>query len=173
MGAITNIASALLLDNTLHERIVVIWLGGHALEWPDTREFNMAQDVAAARVLFNSRVPLIQLPCMGVVSTFTFSAPEMNAWLKGRNVVCDYLVDATVSEAETYVKSEVWSRVIWDVTAVAWLISAEFVADRLEYAPLPTYDHAYVLRKNSHFYRYVYHINKDRLMQDLVEKLTR
>lgn len=173
LGAITNIASALLLDKTLHERIVVIWLGGHALDWPDTREFNMAQDVAAARVLFKSQVPLVQLPCMGVVSAFTLTEPDMKAWLGGRNTVCDYLVNATIAEAKSYVQSHVWSRVIWDVTAVAWLISADFMSDRLEYAPLPQYDHHYTLRRDSHFYRYVYHINKDRLMQDLVEKLTR
>ncbi len=172
LGAITNIASALLLDETLYERIVVVWLGGHALEWPDTKEFNMMQDVAAARVLFNSGVPLVQLPCMGVVSSFTISAPEMNAWLKGRNALCDYLVDATVGEALTYVKSDIWTRVIWDVTAVAWLVSQDFVSDRLEHLPLPAYDHAYVLRKDHGFYRYVYHINKDSLMQDLVKKLT-
>lgn len=173
LGAITNIASALILDPTLWSRIVLIWLGGHALDWPDTREFNMAQDVAAARVIFNSDVPLVQLPCMGVVSSFTLSQPEMEAWLGGRNALCDYLVDATVEEARTYVRSDVWTRVIWDVTAVAWLVSDRFVSDRILNKPLPTYDHLYSLRADSPMFRYVYHIHKDLLMQDLVEKLTR
>ena len=48
IGAITNVASALLLNPAIAENIVVVWLGGHSLEWPDTNEFNMMQDVAAA-----------------------------------------------------------------------------------------------------------------------------
>ena len=50
IGAITNVASALLAEPALAGKIVVVWLGGHALTWPDTREFNLRQDVPAARV---------------------------------------------------------------------------------------------------------------------------
>lgn len=78
IAAITNVASALLLKPEIRERMVVIWLGGHSFEWPDTLEFNLAQDVAAARVLFSSGVPVVLLPCKGVVSAFTLSAPELD-----------------------------------------------------------------------------------------------
>ncbi|MFR4375064.1 MAG: nucleoside hydrolase [Acutalibacteraceae bacterium] len=77
IGAITNVASAILINPAIRERIVVVWLGGNALHWPDNREFNLAQDVAAARILFGCGVPLVQLPCMGVVSSFTVSEPEL------------------------------------------------------------------------------------------------
>jgi len=56
IGAITNIASAIILKPEIIDRIVVVWLGGHAHHWPDTREFNMMQDVAAARVIFGCGV---------------------------------------------------------------------------------------------------------------------
>lgn len=46
------------------------------------------------------------------------------------------------------------------------------MSDRIEYAPLPEYDHRYSLQKNSHFYKYVYYINRDNLLEDLVKKLT-
>lgn len=65
IGAITSIASAILLNPELTENAVVIWLGGHALHYHNTREFNMYQDVAAARVVMQSGVPFVQLPCMG------------------------------------------------------------------------------------------------------------
>ena len=61
IGAITNIASAILLNPEITGRIVVVWLGGHALGWPDTEEFNMVQDIAAARIVFGCGVPLVQL----------------------------------------------------------------------------------------------------------------
>ena len=77
IGAITNVASALLLKPEIADRIVVVWLGGHALEWHDNLEFNIKQDVAAARVVFDSGVPLVLLPCMGVVNNFTSTGPEL------------------------------------------------------------------------------------------------
>lgn len=45
IGAITNVASALLMKPEIKDRIVLIWLGGNAHEWPDNKEFNLFQDV--------------------------------------------------------------------------------------------------------------------------------
>ena len=73
IGAITNVSSALLLKPEIKDRIVLIWLGGNAIHWPHNKEFNLYQDVAGARIVFGCEVPLVQLPCMGVVSAFTTS----------------------------------------------------------------------------------------------------
>ena len=73
IGAITNVSSALLLNPEIKNRMVLIWLGGNAIHWPHNREFNLFQDVAGARIVFGCGVPLVQLPCMGVVSAFTTS----------------------------------------------------------------------------------------------------
>ncbi|MDR0475494.1 MAG: nucleoside hydrolase [Treponema sp.] len=171
IGAITNIASAILINPKIIDRIVIVWLGGNAREWPDTHEFNMAQDVASARVIFNSGAAVVQLPCMGVVSAFTSSGPELEHWLKGKNELCDYLVDYTAKSAIHDGGLPNWTRVIWDVTAVGWLLDGDFMADRLEHIPIPQYDHHYSFDPNRHFYRYVYHINRDKLFQELFKKL--
>ena len=102
IGAITNVASALLMDPDIAERIVLVWLGGHARHWPDTAEFNMMQDVAAARIVFGCGCPLVQLPCMGVVSAFYVTKTELEYWLSGKNALCDYLVNYTVGETEAH-----------------------------------------------------------------------
>jgi inosine-uridine nucleoside N-ribohydrolase len=102
IGAITNVASALLMDPTLRERIVLVWLGGNAVDAPDNREFNLIQDVAAARVVFGCGVPLVQLPCDGVVSAFTVSGPELEYWLAAKNPLSNYLARNTIAEAERY-----------------------------------------------------------------------
>ncbi len=81
IGAVTNIASALLLNPEIADNIVIVWLGGHARHWHDTKEFNMMQDIAAARVVMGSSAPFVQLPCFGVVSEFSVSAPELRHWL--------------------------------------------------------------------------------------------
>ena len=175
LGAITNVASALLLNPAIADRIVVVWLGGHSLEWPDNREFNMQQDVAAARVVYGSGAPLVMLPCFGVVNTFTTTGPELDHWLRGKNALCDYLVQNTVEEAESYARGQAWSRVIWDVTAVAWLLNdgCRFMADRLISTPEPQYDHRWRMTDSAPLCRYVFTIHRDHLFTDLFGKLAK
>ncbi len=174
IGAISNIASALLINPGIAERIVVIWLGGNALHWPDNLEFNCKQDVAAARAVFQSGVPLVLLPCMGVVSAFITTGPELEHWMRGKGALCDYLADNTISAAEEYAKGKVWSRVIWDVTAVGWLLNddSRLMLDRIVPMPMPEYDHHYSLDPERPVCRMVYHIHRDALFSDLVRKLT-
>ena len=169
IGAITNVASAILMKPEIVDRIVVVWLGGHALNWPHTKEFNMYQDVAGARVVFGCGVPLVQLPCMGVVSAFTISEAELNYWLKGKNELCDYLVQHTIDEV-TYAVGKPWTRIIWDVTAVAWL-TGDFTKSILIPSPIPEYDHHYGSDPTRHMINYVYHVRRDKLVQDLFERL--
>ncbi|MBE5803852.1 MAG: nucleoside hydrolase [Clostridiales bacterium] len=175
LGAITNVASALLMEPAIADRMVVVFLGGHALDWPDTQEFNMMQDVAAARVVFSSGVPLVMLPCMGVVNVFSTSGPELDHWLRGKNALCDFLVKNTVDEANTYAEGRVWSRVLWDVTAVAWLVNEgeRFMRSRLIPTPIPEYDHHYGSAPSNPLCRYVYHIDRDALFADLFERLSK
>ena len=171
IAAITNVASAILMNPEIIDRIVVVWLGGQALHWPNNKEFNLYQDVAAARVVFGCGVPLVQLPCMGVVSAFTISEAEFKYWLKGKNALCDYLVQHSIDEV-TYAVGKPWTRAIWDVTAVAWL-TGNFTHSILVPSPIPEYDHHYGSDPTRHMINYVYHINRDALVQDMFERLSK
>lgn len=173
IGAITNVASALLLSPEIAENLVIVWLGGNALDMPQPAwEFNMRQDIAAARVVMGSGAPFVQLPCRGVVSAFTVSGPELEHWLLNKNKISDYLARNTITEAESYAKGKVWTRVIWDVTAVAWLLNDgdRFLSSRLIPAFLPEYDKQYSI-PGGEFMRYVYLVNRDALLQDLFSTL--
>ncbi|MBQ4630358.1 MAG: nucleoside hydrolase [Clostridia bacterium] len=173
IGAITNVASALLLNPKLKENTVLVWLGGHGIHFHDTKEFNMRQDFAAARVVMNGAMPFVQLPCMGVVSSFAISKPELEFWLKGKNPLADYLAQNTIDTAESYAGATAWTRVIWDVTAVAWLLNDgnRFMASKIINTPLPTYEGQYEENPEGLPMRYVYHIKRDELMTDLIQKL--
>lgn len=173
IGAITNIASALIMKPEIKDRIVVVWLGGNATHWPHNKEFNLYQDIAAARIVFGCGVPLVQLPCMGVVSAFTTSGPELEYHLRGKNVLCDYLVDVTTKEAKACHGGEAWTRAIWDVTAVAWLLDGDFMEDCVICSPIPEYDHRYAFGNDRHFIKYVYYIKRDNLFEDLFQKLAK
>lgn len=178
IGAITNIASAILLNPDVAENTVVVWLGGHAHHYHNTREFNMMQDIAAARVVMKSGVPFVQLPCMGVVSAFSISKPELELWFKGKNPLCDYLADYTIKDTEAfynYSSERNWTGVIWDVTPVGWLLNDynRFMDSRIIPTPIPTYDNFYAENPNGHPMRYVYNIKRDNLMNDLIQKITK
>ena len=173
IGAITNVASALLLKPEIADRIVLVWLGGHGREYHDIKEFNLIQDVAAARVIFKSGAPVVQLPCQGVVSSFTVSLVELEYHLRGKNALCDFLVDRVKNEVSSYAKGLAVSRVLWDVTAVAWLLNDNnrFMLSRLADVPIPEYD-GLCAYDRSRFIQYVYHIHRDQLATDLFEKLS-
>lgn len=174
IGAITNVASAILLNKKVTENAVVIWLGGHALHYHDILEFNMNEDIAAARVVFKSGVPLVQLPCCGVVNCFAVSGAELEKWFLGKNELSDYLAKYTIKTGESYAKGKPWSRVIWDVTAVAWLLNEDdrFMLSRLVPTHIPTYEGQYEENPDGLPMRYVYYVRRDNLFNDLVEKLT-
>ena len=174
IGAITNVASALIKAPEITENIVIVWLGGNSRQYHDTKEFNMMQDVAAARVVMRSAAPFVQLPCMGIVSSFMISAPELEYWLMDKNPLADYLARNTIKEANAYASGKPWTRVIWDVTAVAWLLNdnSRFMLSRIEKTLLPSYEHKYEENTGADM-RYVYHIWRDSLMEDLINKLTK
>jgi len=172
IGAITNVASALLIDPTLRDRIMIVWLGGHAHHWANCADFNMIQDIDSARVVFGCGVPLVQLPCLGVVSEFRFCRAEFEQLFRDKNELCNYLIDNTYEFIEKDVHFEHWSKPLWDVTAVAWLFKGDFMLDRIVPSPIPQHDYSYSFDPNRHPILYVYYIKKDPLVADLVAKLT-
>ncbi len=174
IGAITNIASAILINPEITERIVIIWLGGHARHFADTKEFNMYQDIASSRVVMGSGVPFVQLPCMGVVSEFRLSHAEIEKWLLDKTPLSDYLGRCAIKEAESYAKGRPWTRIIWDVCAVAWLFNENdrFMRTRNERVRLSDYNGFYENEELPITMKYVYSINRDELIYDLIEKVT-
>lgn len=174
IGAITNVASAILLNKKMIENTVIVWLGGHAHHYHDTKEFNMKQDVAASRVVMGSGVPFVQLACRGVVSSFTISQPELEYWFMGKNKIADYLAKNTIAAASKYAAGKPWTRVIWDVTAVAWLLSEDnvFMESRITPVRLSDYDNIYKDELDIDMC-YVYYIHRDKLWEDVIKKITK
>lgn len=168
VGAITNIANAILIKPEITQNVVVIWLGGHAHDWPNTREFNMMQDKAAANVILDSGVPFVQYPCMGVVSEFHTTVPEMEHYLKGQNDISNYLLKIF----KDYHKDHfAWSKVVWDMTAVSYLINREWSPSHLVHAPRISEFDTYSFDNNRHLMRKVYHIRRDAIWKDFFTKI--
>lgn len=168
IGAITNIASAILIEPKIIEKIVVVWLGGHALFWPDTKEFNLVQDVAAARIVFDCGVPLVHIPCVGVTTHLLTTISELEQYLDGKSDIGTYLTDIV----KNYTSNPyAWSKVIWDITTIAWLINPQWVPTNLVHSPIVTDQVTWSFDQSRHFIRSAYFINRDPIFGDLFKKL--
>lgn len=173
IAAATDIASALLQCPAIRERMVVVWLGGSACHRSELEEFNLIEDLPAARALFDSGVPLVQLPCWGVVEHFTVAKAELERHLLPANPLCHYLAANVIREVSSYSKDPCWSKTIWDVAAVAWLLNGggRFMEDRLVPTPVPLRA-GYEFPEGRPPMRCVTHINRDALVSDLFRALT-
>ena len=168
IGAITNVSSALVKAPDIADKAVLIWLGGHAQHWKDNKEFNLYQDVPGAQVVFDSKIPLVQIPCNGVCSFFYTTLLELNYYLKGKNALCDYLLEVTTDYVGT---KPARSKVIWDVTTVAALVYPETLDMVQIPRPIITNNSNYAYDMGRPHFLYVRHINRDKLYADLFEKL--
>ncbi len=168
VGVITNIASAILIQPEIIENIVVVWLGGNGLDWPNQREFNLRQDVLATQVILDSGVPLVIMPCRPVVSHFHTTIPELRENLKGKNELSDYLLDIVIDYSGG---RETYSKVIWDVVAVAWLVNPSWVRTNLVHSPILTDQVTYSVDQSRHFIRIASELSRDAIFRDLFEKL--
>lgn len=170
IGAITNVATAVLLEPKIIEKMVVVWLGGHALHWPNTREFNLKQDVPAARLLFDCGVPFVLIPCMGVVSHLHTTIPELESYVSGRGAIGDYLVEIVKGYHDDH---RGWSKVLWDIATIAYLLDARWTPSHLVHSPILTDQVTWSVDHSRHLIRYVHYIERDPIFRDLFEKLAK
>ena len=88
-GAITNLASALLMEPRIADRIIAVWIGGD--EYPKGgMEFNLNQDINAANVVFSSKVQLWQVP-KNVYKMMNISLAELQARVAPCGEIGEYL----------------------------------------------------------------------------------
>lgn len=170
VGCITNVSNAILLEPSIIRNIVVVWLGGNGLDWPHQREFNFRQDLAASRVVFDCGVPLVQLPCTPVVTHFATTVPEMERYVGGRGAIGDYLLEIFKDYRRDHFG---WSKVLWDMTAIAWLIRPQDLPSVLVHSPIVTDNYTFSVDRSRHFIRSIRFVRRDPIFQDFFRKLER
>ncbi len=168
IGAPTNIASALLMEPEIVENIVVIWLGGQPHHFQNAHEFNLQQDPYASRILFDCGVPLLQIPCQGVASHLITTAGELDSHVSGKGEIGDYLVEIFKNYANNPLG---WSKVIWDISAPAWLINPDWVNSSYVTSPILTNQLNYSFDNSRHIMRVANTVNRDAIFADLFCKI--
>lgn len=168
IGAITNVASAILIEPEIIERIVVVWLGGHALHWPHAQEFNLGQDIHASRLVFDCGVPLVHIPCIGVTTHLLTTVPEVERYVQGRGAIGDYLAEIFKAyHADHYA----WSKVLWDIATIAYLIDDSWVPTDIVHSPILTDRLTWSFDGSRHFIRSASFVHRDPIYRDLFRKL--
>jgi inosine-uridine nucleoside N-ribohydrolase len=170
IGAITNVASALLMEPSIAERIVVVWLCGQPHNWRSAVEFNLSQDLAASRILFDGGVPLVHIPCTNVAEHLRTTVAELERYIRGRGPLGDYLFEIFRDyENDPFAGS----KPLWDLSAVAWVIEPEWVPTALTHSPRLTSEHTWSHDENRHWIRTATHVDRDAVFGDLFRKLDR
>ncbi|MCP4306530.1 MAG: hypothetical protein GY926_17340 [bacterium] len=144
IGCVTNVASAIVKEPRIIERIVVMWTASYPSWCPRSNRggLNLEQDVAATHVLFDSGVPLIYFPGFYMGAQLRISLPEMEEWVRGRGAIGDYLYHLYTNNP-LHAQRGIYDHfgrtwVMWDLITIAWLLNPAWVPSEL--APTPTLD---------------------------------
>jgi len=171
IGALTNVASALVEAPQIAERIAVVWLGGQSQHSHDAREFNLYQDPVAARTVFDSGAPLVHIPCYGAASHLLTSAAELDAYVRPQGAIGEYLADIFRDHHEQYPGR---TKEIWDLAASGYLIDESWVPRRSVPRPTLSQDMKWSMppedAPNAPFAE-AHYVRRDPIFHDLFSKL--
>lgn len=175
IGCPVNVSSAILMEPKIKDKIVVVWLGGTTHYWPFATEFNLRQDVIASQVLFDSGVPLVQIPTKNVSEHLRTTAPELERHMRGRSRLGDYLYGQFLQYYAVRTKGQdrefPYSKVIWDISAIAWLNDPEWVPSEVVPSPVLTDDMRWERAAGRHNIRVANNLNRDAVFNDLFSRL--
>lgn len=116
-GAITDLASAILTEPRICDRMTCIWIGGG--DYPaGGNEFNLWQDVIAARIVFNSSMPIWQIT-RSLYKQFATSLAELQLKVKPCGEIGKYLYEQMLM-----VNNELFPRGPWP-HGEAWALGDE------------------------------------------------
>jgi inosine-uridine nucleoside N-ribohydrolase len=200
IGAITNVASAILMEPEIVNKIVVVWLGGQPLHFKSAAEFNLMQDIKASQVMFDSGVPLVLIPCMTVASHLTVTQEELTGRLLGKSAIGTYLSEIVIKQfrdegiaqsdkfikklylrgmddipgeiADTFTVRHIsWSRIIWDISTVGYLVNPNWCPSVLTPSPVLRDDMSWKHEDGRHPVRLCQYVSRDQIFGDMFAKL--
>ena len=127
LGALTNVASALYIDPTIEDRIILYWLGSNydfEKGIMSTLDFNCIMDTRALHALLNSEVEMhIVNHDAALEMNFEYAALEKR-W-KGKHPLGDFLVDRWYNHRDGLRKM----RWLWDIAIIQAAIHPEWTEE--------------------------------------------
>lgn len=168
IGAITNIALAIKKEPKIVNKIEIIWLGGNELGYEDNLEYNFRQDVEAVKIVFESKVKLTILPCRNIVSELRIDINTLKKYLENKSELCNYLIERFYNDGYHGIQE---SRVIWDITVIAYMINKNWFETKQISCPNIRKDTSYEVTDNRHNITFVTKLVRNKIYEDLFNKL--
>ena len=174
-GAVTDVASALLMKPEIAERMTVIWIGGG--DYPKGGfEFNLMMDIHAVNVIFASKVPVWQIP-MSLYKVMAVSLAELQLKVRPCGEIGKYLFEQMVDFNHVAAKydmswphGEIWG--LGDQGTVAVLMEElEKVSYDLVPAPRIAEDMTYIHGQDNREIRVYNYLDARLTLEDFFAKL--
>lgn len=174
LGPLTDMATALLMEPRIADRLTVIWIGGGPYPHGGI-EFNQDNDIDAVNVVFRSKTPVWQIP-KNVYEMMAVSLAELEYRVRPCGRIGEYLcdqLDAHMQEpgpvANAFRTGETW--VLGDSPAVGLILyEHRFEFDWVQ-APLVTKDSTYVPDVRNRPIRAYRRIDSRLILEDMYAKL--
>ena len=168
IGAITNVALAIKKEPKIIDKIEIIWLGGNELGYKDNLEYNFRQDIQAVQEVFESKVKLTILPCKNVVAELKTDINTLKNNLENKSELCNYLLSRFYNDGYHGIQE---SRVIWDISVIAYMINKKWFETQVISCPNITEDTSYEVIDNNNKIKFVTKLDKVEIYEDLFKKL--
>jgi hypothetical protein len=172
IGALSNVASAILQAPDIIDRIIIVWMGGNGPDWPrhfDQRgDFNLKQDIGAAQVVLDSGVPLVYIAAMPVASNLHCSVPEIEKYVEPHGAIGAFLAMRFKEYSNNHVG---WSKRIWDMAPAGWMLNSDWAPSSLMPTPMMSDAMEWNMQADRHLMRYVGYVDRDPIMRDFFAKL--
>ena len=168
IGAITNIALAIKKEPKIVKKIEIIWLGGNELGYNDNLEYNFRQDVEAVKIVFESKVKLTILPCKNIISELRIDINTLKKYLENKSELCNYLIERFYNDGYHGIQE---SRVIWDISVIAYMINKKWFKTKQISCPNVRENTSYEVTNNKHNITFVTKLNRNKIYEDLFNKL--
>ena len=175
IGAITNVALAIKKSPEIINKIKVVWLGGNTFLTKDNSEFNFRQDIKAVQTVFNSKVELVVIPCRNVAANLATTIYELEHYLSKDTKLNKYLKDIFIKCKKSFIKEpkdEIGaSKTLWDLSAIAYEINADWFKSEMISAPKVLDNGLYELTTNKHGIIFVNDLYRNKIYQDFFIKM--
>lgn len=137
LGAATNLASALLLDPTITDKVVFAFIDG---DYKDGRWgpgiYNWRNDIHAVQAIFESNVEYYHMPAPTVSGDLVMRKSDVIPRLKGQGGVWDFLADFWETGGPFFDAGRFGERwIMWDIALIQAILRPELATSRVVGAP--------------------------------------
>ena len=172
IGALTNVASALLAEPEIAGRIAVVWLGGQPQHRRSAAEFNLSNDPNAVRAVLGSGAPLVHIPCYGAASHLLTTTAELDRFARPHGAIGEYLADIFARHRRFEGEAELGrSKEVWDLAVTGYLVDPECAPLEILRAPGLSEELTWERREDGHEIGEARYVDRDRIFGDLFGKL--